>query len=128
VWASVGGLSGPWHISSKFKYPDLAAAWLNYIIASPEAQKLMYGQQQIPSPSNAAAPPAGDPYLSQVTDAFRQVADDDGLMLYTDWASPTMYDTLASNFQDLLAGRISAQQMATTVQADWDKFDQQLQK
>ncbi len=69
-----------------------AAAWLNYIIASPEAQKLMFAQQQIPSPSDAATPPAGDPYLGQVTDAFRQVADDDGLMLYTDWASPTMYD------------------------------------
>ncbi len=68
-------LSGPWHISSKTKYPDVAAAWLNYIIASPEAQKLMYGQQQIPSPSDAAAPPAGDPYLGQVTDAFRQVAE-----------------------------------------------------
>jgi len=128
TWAGVGGLSGPWHISSKTKYPDLAAAWLNYIIASPEAQKLMYAQQQIPSPSDAAAPPAGDPYLGQVTDAFRQVADDDGLMLYTDWASPTMYDTLASNFQDLLAGRISAQDMAKNVQDDWDKFDQTLKQ
>ena len=56
-----------------------------------------------------------------MTDAFRQVADDDGLMLYTDWASPTMYDTLASNFQDLLAGRISAQDMAKNVQDDWDE-------
>jgi len=128
TWAGVGGLSGPWHISAKTKYPDLAAAWLNYIIASPEAQKLMYAQQQIPSPSDAAAPPAGDPYLGQVTDAFRQVADDDGLMLYTDWASPTMYDTLASNFQDLLAGRISAQDMAKNVQDDWDKFDQTLKQ
>ena len=128
TWSGVGGLSGPWHISSKTKYPDLAAAWLNYIIASPEAQKLMYGQQQIPSPSDAAAPPAGDPYLGQVTDAFRQVADDDGLMLYTDWASPTMYDTLASNFQDLLAGRISPQDMAKNVQDDWAKFDETLKQ
>ena len=53
TWAGVGGLSGPWHISSKTKYPDLAAAWLNYINASPEAQKLMYAQQQIPSPSES---------------------------------------------------------------------------
>ena len=80
------------------------------------------------APSDAAAPPAGDPYLAQVTRAFRQVADDDGLMLYTDWASPTMYDTLASNFQDLLAGRISAQDMAKNVQDDWDKFDQTLKQ
>ena len=63
-----------------------------------------------------------------MTDAFRQVADDDGLMLYTDWASPTMYDTLASNFQDLLAGRISAQDMAKNVQDDWAKFDETLKQ
>jgi raffinose/stachyose/melibiose transport system substrate-binding protein len=88
----------------------------------------MYGQQQIPSPSNAMAPPTTDPFLTQITHAFRQVADDDGLMLYTDWASPTMYDTLASNFQDLLAGKISAQDMAKNVQADWSKFDQKLQE
>jgi raffinose/stachyose/melibiose transport system substrate-binding protein len=63
-----------------------------------------------------------------VTDAFRQVADSDGLMLYTDWASPTMYDTLASNFQDLLAGRMSGADMAKAVQDDWEKFDQTLQQ
>ena len=44
-------------------------------------------------------------------------------MLYTDWASPTMYDTLASNFQELLAGKTRAQDMAKTVQDDWTKFD-----
>ena len=33
--AGVGSTSGPWHISSKTKYPDVAAAWLNYIIARP---------------------------------------------------------------------------------------------
>ena len=27
----VGATSGPWHISAKTKYPDVAAAWLNYI-------------------------------------------------------------------------------------------------
>ena len=28
-------------------------------------------------------------------------------MLYTDWASPTMYHTLATNFQKLMAGKTS---------------------
>ena len=31
----IGATSGPWHISAKTKYPDVAAAWLNYIIARP---------------------------------------------------------------------------------------------
>jgi raffinose/stachyose/melibiose transport system substrate-binding protein len=124
-YASIGATSGPWHISSKTKYPDLAAAWLDYIIASPEAQQLMYGQQQIPSIQNAQ-PPTGDPFLGEVTAAWQQVAGNDGLMLYTDWASPSMYDTLASNFQELLAGKKSAADMAKAVQDDWEKFDKTL--
>ena len=58
-WASIGGLSGPWHISAKTKYPDLGAEWLNYVITSPRAKALMYSQQQIPSDKSAKAP-AGD--------------------------------------------------------------------
>jgi raffinose/stachyose/melibiose transport system substrate-binding protein len=125
TYASIGATSGPWHISAKTKYPDLAAAWLDYIIGSPEAHDLMYGQQQIPSISGASQP-SGDPYLGEVTAAWQQVSGNDGLMLYTDWASPSMYDTLASNFQELLAGRKSPQDMAKAVQSDWEKFDQTL--
>ena len=38
------------------------------------------------------------------------------------------YKSNRVNFQDLLAGRISAQDMAKNVQDDWDKFDQTLQQ
>jgi raffinose/stachyose/melibiose transport system substrate-binding protein len=125
TWASIGATSGPWHISAKTKYPDVAAAWLDYVIASPEAQKLMYAQQQIPAIAGAETP-SGDPYLGQVAAAWQQVSGDDGLMLYTDWASPTMYNTLASHFQNLLAGKESPEDMAKAVQADWEKFDKTL--
>ena len=77
------------------------------MITSPRAKALMYAQQQIPSDRRAKAP-AGDPYLAQVGKAFQQVANDDGLLLYTDWASPSMYTTLQNQFQLLLAGRHDA--------------------
>ena len=124
-WASIGGLSGPWHISAKTKYPDLGAEWLNYVITSPRAKALMYSQQQIPSDKSAKAP-AGDAYLGQVSKAFQQVANDDGLLLYTDWASPSMYTTLQNQFQLLLAGRQTPAGMAKAVQDDWAKFDKTL--
>ena len=125
VTAGIGSTSGPWHISSKTKYPDVAAAWLNYIISSPKAQELMFSQQQIPSVAGAKAP-STEPYLGQVASAWQAVEGDDGLMFYTDWASPTMYQTLASNFQKLMADKTSAQDMATAVQDDWTKFDDSL--
>ena len=124
-WTSIGGLSGPWHISAKTKYPDLGAEWLNYVITSPRAKALMYSQQQIPSDRRAKAP-TGDPYLAQVGKAFQHVANDDGLLLYTDWASPSMYTTLQNQFQLLLAGRQTPAGMAKAVQDDWAKFDKTL--
>ena len=123
--ASIGGLSGSWHISAKTKYPDLGAEWLNYVITSTVAKKLMFGQQQLPA-DRSAKPPVGDPYLTQVYNAFSKVANDDGLLLYTDWASPSMYTTLQNQFQNLLAGRTTPQAMAKAVQDDWAKFDKTL--
>jgi raffinose/stachyose/melibiose transport system substrate-binding protein len=124
-WASIGGLSGPWHISAKTKNPDLGAEWLNYVITSGKAKSMMFGQQQLPA-DKSAKPPTGDAYLTQVYNAFTKVANDDGLLLYTDWASPSMYTTLQNQFQNLLAGRTTPQAMAKAVQDDWAKFDKTL--
>ena len=54
------------------------------------------------------------------------MANDDGLLLYTDWASPSMYVTLQNQFQLLLAGKTTPQKMAKAVQDDWAKFDKTL--
>jgi raffinose/stachyose/melibiose transport system substrate-binding protein len=125
VWTSIGGLSGPWHISAKTKYADLGAEWLNYVITSTSAKKLMFGQQQLPADSSAKAP-ANDAYLTQVYSSFKKVADDNGLLLYTDWASPSMYTTLQNQYELLLAGRTTPAGMAKAVQSDWAKFDKTL--
>ncbi len=124
-YTSIGGLSGPWHISAKTKYADLGAEWLNYVITSTQAKSLMFGQQQLPADSSATAP-ANDPYLTQVFTGFKKVADANGLLLYTDWASPTMYTTLQNQYESLLAGHATPQGMAKAVQSDWDKFDKTL--
>ena len=104
---------------------QFAARAITRDVNSPKAQELMFSQQQIPSVAGAKAP-STEPYLGQVASAWQAVEGDDGLMFYTDWASPTMYQTLASNFQKLMADKTSAQDMATAVQDDWTKFDDSL--
>ena len=86
----------------------------------------MFGQQQIPAIAGADGAPHRAVPAARSIGAGRRSRGDDGLMLYTDWASPTMYQTLASNFQKLMADKTSAQDMATAVQADWTKFDDTL--
>ena len=122
----VGATSGPWHISSKTKYPDVAAAWLDYIHDSDEAKALMFKYLQIPAVSDAT-PPAGDQFLADVTAAWQQVVADQGLTLYADWASPSMYETLAKNYQEVMAGKTTPEAAAKAIQADWAKFHAELQ-
>jgi raffinose/stachyose/melibiose transport system substrate-binding protein len=85
----------------------------------------MFSQQQLPADRSAKAP-ANNSYLTAVYTSFKKVADSNGLLLYTDWASPSMYTTLQNQYQELLAGRTSAEGMAKAVQSDWEKFDKTL--
>lgn len=123
--ASIGSTSGPWHISSKTKDPDMAAAWLNYVISSPAAINLMYNQQQIPSILQAKAP-TSDPFLNQMVGSWKVENAQNGLMLYADWASPTMLMTITQNLQKLLGGKSTPQNVAAALQSDWAKFNSTL--
>ena len=38
-----------------------------------------------------------------------------------------MYDTLAKHFQEVMAGKTSPADAAKAIQADWAKFDAELQ-
>jgi raffinose/stachyose/melibiose transport system substrate-binding protein len=121
-----GGSGGaPWHISSKCKYPDVAAAWINYVINSKDSNELMYSQYQIPA-SRDAKPPAGDPLLTSLTNGWQQLGADGGLTLYPDWASPTMLQTASKNLTSAIAGRTTATNAASAIQADWAKFNAEL--
>ena len=72
--------------------------------------------------------PCDRPFLGEVTASWQQLVQDGGLTLYTDWASPSMYDTLAKNFQEVMAGKTSPTDAMTAIQQDWSKFDAELQK
>ena len=123
--SAIGSTSGSWHISAKSKNPDLAAEWLNYVVTSPAAVKLMQNQQQIPAVLNAPAP-KGDAFLASLVSSWKALNKANGLTLFEDWASPTMLQTVSSQMQQLLAGKTTPSAAATALQKDWDKFHKTL--
>jgi raffinose/stachyose/melibiose transport system substrate-binding protein len=123
--SAIGSTSGSWHISAKSKNPDLAAEWLNYVVTSPAAVKLMQSQQQIPAVLNAPAP-KGDAFLASLVSSWKALNKANGLTLFEDWASPTMLQTVSSQMQQLLAGKTTPSAAATALQKDWDKFHKTL--
>jgi raffinose/stachyose/melibiose transport system substrate-binding protein len=124
---AIGSTSLPWHVSAKTKYPDVAAAYTDYLISAPGSAKLMYAQNQIPAIQGAPAA-GGDPYLSSVAKGWQTLVKDDGLTLFPDWSSDTMLTTLGTSFQKLMAGRAEPKDVLSEVQSDWSKFDKSLAK
>jgi raffinose/stachyose/melibiose transport system substrate-binding protein len=121
---AIGSTSFPMHISAKTKNPDLAAAYLDWI-TGPSAGQELVNTQQVPAATDSTAQP-GDPLGRDVKTGWDQLVESGGLTLYPDWSSPTMLQTMGQTFQEMLAGRISPQDVVSRTQKDWEQYHQEL--
>jgi len=124
-YVAIGATSLPWHIAAKSKYPDVGAAFINWLIQAPGSAKLMYAQNQIPAVTHA--PPAkGNAYLTSVANGWQELVKSNGLTLYPDWASTNMLTVMGTEFQKMIAQRQTPAQTAKTIQNEWTTFDKTL--
>lgn len=121
AWGSVGL---PYHVSAKSKQPDLAAAYINFIAGRPASAALVK-TSQTPAIVDPTAEPTGR-MAREVTEGWQRLIRDDGLMLYADWASPSMLETMGGAFQEFLAGRASLDDVVKRTQKDWSDYDSEL--
>jgi raffinose/stachyose/melibiose transport system substrate-binding protein len=117
---AVAALSLPFHISSRSANPDLAAGFINFVMA-PDKGQVYFDAGRIPASAGSVGTP-GDAVTQQLTDAWNAIAEDDGLIYYQDWASDTMYDTLTGTLQELIGGRTTPEDFVATIQEDWATF------
>lgn len=104
-----------WHVSSKSQYPDLAAAFIAEILST-EFMPDLVSVGRIPAQPGAQITGG---LLAESAAASEKVLAADGQTWYPDWGTLTMFDTLAAGLQELLGGRITAQQFTDKLQADW---------
>jgi raffinose/stachyose/melibiose transport system substrate-binding protein len=121
AWGSVGL---PYHVSAKTKHPDLAAAYINFVAGRPASAALVK-TSQTPAIVDPTAQPTTQ-MARDVTQAWQQLIKDDGLMLYADWASPTMLETMGAAVQEFLAGHASLDDVVKRSQKDWSDYDNEL--
>jgi raffinose/stachyose/melibiose transport system substrate-binding protein len=120
----IGSTSFPIHISAKSKNPDLAAAYIDWI-TGPSAGKTLVDTSQVPAATDSTAE-ASDTLGKDLKTGWDQLVEDGGLTLYPDWSSPTMLQTLGQTFQEMLAGRISPQEVISKTQSDWEAYHKEL--
>ena len=120
---AIGSTSFPMHISAKTKQPDLAAAYLDWI-TGPSAGEELVKTQQVPAVIDGTAEMT-DPLGQEVKAGWDQLVESGGLTLFPDWSSPTMLQTIGQGFQEMLVGRTSPEDLAKSIQADWEKYHEQ---
>lgn len=117
--AVTGGLADPWHISSRSKYPDVAAEFINSMVDA-EGAKVYAHLDALPSgPVPLNLFPAGSlsPLAAQ---ALAQAVKADAMVPYLGFPTPTIGpDTLFPDTQELMGGKMSPQDYVKQVQAAW---------
>lgn len=120
--AAVGGYSLPFSISSKTKYPDCAAAFIDYVTASDAAIEAQIAAGRPSATKAGANATITDPLLKQMVGEYQKLTTEDGLFTWEDWPTPTMLTFMGSQAQLLLSGKITPKQYNESIQKNWDDY------
>lgn len=115
--AAATGASGGYAASASTKYPDVVAAFLNFMTTA-EAAKIQIEGGLLPVDSNSVA--MDTPLQEEIGTAYQAVNQDNGLVQFLEYATPDMQDALTAGVQSLILGRMTADEFVISLQDLWD--------
>ena len=116
---ALGGESIPFAVTSKSENPDVAAAYIDFL-TNADASKVLVETGNLPAMESTAQP--STPAAEDIFEAWRALNEQDGLVPYLDYATPTFYDDITAAVQRLLAGRVAPDAFASGLQDDYTSF------
>jgi raffinose/stachyose/melibiose transport system substrate-binding protein len=111
-----GGISIPFAVPSNSDAPEAAAAYIDFI-TSPEAMATVTGAGNLPVIGADEQEVTG--LQAEVFDAWAQAGEEDLIVPYLDWATPTFFDTLSAAVQDVMAGQVSPEEFLDTLEGEY---------
>ena len=119
----IGGMATPLGISAYSPHPDIAAEYLNLLVASDRTVELQLEMNVLPA--LVPAPLEGileeELYYDLLT-SWNKAAELDRIGHFLDWTTPTMWDTLGEAGRDLLLLQITPEEFVKKVEADYRAF------
>jgi raffinose/stachyose/melibiose transport system substrate-binding protein len=125
-WQAIGSLSLPWHISSRSANPDLAAKLID-TLSNKAAGLVLLQHGRVPA-FPVSVPASTTPLLKDIVASWKQVLADSGQLLYLDWSTTTMLNTLIAKIQEVTGGKISTAQFLSAIQSNWTDFQKSQNK
>ncbi len=120
---SLGGEGLPFAVTKKSANPDVAAAYIDHI-TNAEAGKVLVETNNLPAMNTDAAPAGG--LSAEVSEAWKTLSEQEGLVPYLDYATPTFFDDVSGSIQRLLGGRVQPEKFTQDVEQDYTKFTESL--
>ena len=108
-------------ISARSEHPDVAAAFLDFLM-SPAAAQQAADLGLVPALDPDVQVDPGSLSLTGESAGAAALDADDGYVPYFDWSSPSMLDTISQNIQLVYAGKMTPEEFTAAVDADRDTF------
>jgi raffinose/stachyose/melibiose transport system substrate-binding protein len=119
---AMGGVGMGWAIPARSQKKDAAAAYIDFI-SSAKGMKTLEKNNQLPAVPSADAAAEKGTLTDDILTTWSQLTQDNGLVAYMDWSTPTFYDTIVSNVQSLMGGHEDTATFTKALQADYAGFD-----
>ena len=117
----VGGVGIPYGITTSAEDQDLAAELVDFLVGD-RAREVLLEKGQLPAGEIAAEEIVEGTVSGDVYTAWNTALANDQLGHYMDWATPTMYDTITDQLQQLLAGEATPEEFAAALQTDYADY------
>jgi raffinose/stachyose/melibiose transport system substrate-binding protein len=121
---SVGGTSTAYAIRASTANPELAVAYIDWMMSDRAAQAWVKASTVPVAPVAPGLLEEGTLFADLVT-AWNQMNQADAVGHYLDWASPTFYDTITAALQELMAKNITPEEFLSKLEADHAAFLQE---
>jgi raffinose/stachyose/melibiose transport system substrate-binding protein len=115
----LGSSGNLWVVPENAKNKDAAYKFID-ITMRPEIQAIIGNNGGLPVAADAAD--ITDPKSQELIAAFTDITDADGLAFYPDWPTPTFYDTLVGQLQNLVNGTSTPEQVNTGLGDEYESY------
>ncbi len=115
---TVGGTGGGFAIRAGSTKADLAAEYINMIMSRQMAESLIESGTVPVAPVEPSVLQEGT-LFADLVNAWNHMNEIDGVGHYTDWATPTFFDTYSAAIQELMAKQITPEEFVQKLEEDY---------
>jgi len=116
---NLGSAGNMWVVPTEADNPDLAYKFID-ITMRPEIQAIIGNSGGLPVAANIDD--ITDPKSQELIAGFNDINEKDGLAFYPDWPTPTFYDAIVADLQELVNGTKTSDEVLDSLGDEYESY------